>query len=91
MTEFFYEFEPFCMNFLNFRSHLYGFRQIEDTRSIQISSVVIKFLTKIPFYQNLGQKMDSYVGNFRSKTHPYERHVQCHSICKYRDVAFVGL
>ena len=44
MTEFFKNFEPFCMNFRKFRSHVYEFCRFEDARSIQISLVVFKML-----------------------------------------------
>ena len=62
MTEFFKNFEPFCMNFRRFRYHVYEFCHFEDARSIQISSVLIKILKKLP---ELRLKADQYVGNFR--------------------------
>ena len=52
ITEFFKNFEPFCMNFRKFRNHVYEFCRFEDAGSIQISSVVIKILKKLPIYQN---------------------------------------
>ena len=46
MTEFFKISEPFGMNFRKFRNHVYEFCRFADTRSIEISSVVIKILKK---------------------------------------------
>ena len=54
MTEFFKNFDPLCMNFRKFRNHIYEFCQFEGARSIQISSVVVKILKKLPIYQNHG-------------------------------------
>ena len=51
---FFKNFEPFCMNFRRFPNRVYEFWQFEDAMSIQISSVVIKILKKLPIYQNQG-------------------------------------
>ena len=54
MKEFFKNSEPFGMN-MNFRkfcNHVYEFCRINDARSIQISSVVIRILKKQPIYQN---------------------------------------
>ena len=54
VTEFFKNFEPFCMNFRKFHNHDYEFCPFEDAtaRSIQISSVVTNILKKLPTYQN---------------------------------------
>ena len=52
MTEFFKNFEHFCMKFRKFHNEVYESCRPEDARSIQISSVVIKILKKLPIYQN---------------------------------------
>ena len=51
MTEFLKTSKTFGMNFRKFRNHVNEFCRFEDARSIQMSSVVIKILKKLPIYQ----------------------------------------
>ena len=64
-------------------SHVYEFCRFDNAGSIQIFSVVMKFLKKLYLSTTIKVKIGPYVGNFMRKTHPYERHVQYHLTIKY--------
>ena len=66
MKEFFKNFEPFCMNFRNFRDHVFEVCRFEDVRSTQISSVCDKNSEKATHLPELRLKKTHipYVGNF---------------------------
>ena len=52
MIDFVKNFEPVCMKLKKFRNHVYEVCRFEDARSIQISSVFMISLRKLPIYQN---------------------------------------
>ena len=67
MTEFFKNSESFGMKFRKFHNHVYESCRSADVKPIQISSVMIKILEKLPITHlpELRLKTDSYVGNVR--------------------------
>ena len=66
MTEAFKNSKPFGMNFRKFCNHVFEFSLFKDARSIQISSVMIKILKKLPIYiSELKVKTNRYEGNLR--------------------------
>ena len=52
MINFFKNLESVCMKLKKFHNHVYEFCRFEDARSIQMSSVLIISLRKLPIYQN---------------------------------------